>query len=384
MKKATSAFEGLASVLGEGFGDLMSEGDQFAEVDLMEILVKPQVRDPNSFEDDAHTLADLSASIRKHKVFQPILIRPIEGAARPYELVAGERRYIASQMAGKQAIPAIIRVLDDEQARDIQLAENIQRKNLTYLEEAKRIQEDLDALGSVEAVLEKHSKSRAWLSKITSLLKLPEQTKRLISEKVSADLEVIGKVKAIEKIDPKAAKDLVDELKKTRGKEDARAKAEAVKAKVKPSSPQKIANKVAKKERSEALATKSNQPQDNTSETTIFADAKTGNNSPRSIRFAPVQGLSDAYVNIFEHGSSPKVIYDLMTDLEKDAVEGFLRGHYEAGAKTNDVGRSVIQGFRNGQFASDGEGAFALVAFLQGADPETKFNALKVLGSVQE
>ena len=125
--------------------------------------------------------------------------------------------------------------MTDEEAEDAQLAENIHRKNLTQIEEAMKIQRDLDRLGSVEAVLEKHHKSRPWLSKMLSLLNLPEQAKRLVIENVSADIEVINTVKTIEKLDPVKAKALVDDLKMTRGKENARDKVAAVKEEVKPS-----------------------------------------------------------------------------------------------------------------------------------------------------
>jgi ParB family transcriptional regulator, chromosome partitioning protein len=371
MRKSNNAFAGLGDVLGAGFGDLMAEGDQFAEVDLNDISVKPQVRE--TFEDDENTLADLEASIRRHKVFQPILIRPVDGGPRPYELVAGERRYIASERAGKTNIPALIRVLTDEEARDMQLAENIQRKNLTQIEEAKRIQEDLDRLGSVDAVLEKHSKSRAWLSKILSLLTLPEQAKRLVTEQVSADIEVINKVKTIEKIDPQAAKQLVDDLKATRGKADARKKADAVKETVKPS------NKPAKG--ITATPKDLSHQESGTPVVQNFADAKTGSAKRPPPALIPAEPLSRAYGLIFENGSSPKMVLELMEPEDRANVEAWLESFYDAGMNAKNVSLAVIQGFRKGTFAADGAGAFALLAFLQGADEEVhRFNVLNVLG----
>ena len=388
VKKAPTAFANLGSVLGEGFGDLMAaEGDQFAQVSLDDILREPQVRDPANFDDEEHSLADLSASIRKHGVLEPVLLCPIEGFPQPYKLVFGERRYIGSQMAGKDKIPALIRKMTAEEVRDIQFAENIHRKNLTLIEEAKRIQQDLDSLGSIDAVLDKHNKSRAWLSKILSLLKLPQQAKRLLSEKISADMEVIGDVKTIEKLDPKAAEKLVNELKATRGKEDARKQVKAVKEAIKPPSAKKIAAKEAKGQGG-TVATAKDRTAELPGVTTIFADAKKSGKddktAPRPVAFTPAQALSTAYVNIFEHGSSPKTVYDVMPKDDKEAIEGWLHSYYDAGTKAKDAGRAVIQGFRNGQFSSDGEGAFALVAFLHGADSGAKFNLLNILGSVKE
>ncbi len=75
-------------------------------------------------------------------------------------MIAGERRVRAAQMAGLDAIPAMVRDLTDQQAEDIQAAENIQRKNLTNMELARRLQKDLEQLGSIDAVMAKRNKSR--------------------------------------------------------------------------------------------------------------------------------------------------------------------------------------------------------------------------------
>ncbi len=235
-KPVTGAFDGLADMLSAGdLGALIEgNGQDFSLITIAEIAVKPQVRE--IFEDAENSLEDLANSIREFGVFQPIIIRPIPGPI-PFELVAGERRLRASIMADKDQIPAMVRELTDEQAEAIQFAENIQRKNLTQIETAKRLQRDLDELGGdVEALMAKRQKSRAWISKWLSILDLPEQAQRVITESVSADPEVILAVKQVEKVDPEAAKELVDDLKKGRGKkgENARDKAQAAKDAVKP------------------------------------------------------------------------------------------------------------------------------------------------------
>jgi ParB family chromosome partitioning protein len=208
---------------------LESQGGEYLTVSLDMIEVKTQVRE--IFEDEENTLADLSASIIAYGVLQPILLRPM---ADGYELIAGERRYRAAKLAGLETIPAYIREMTDEEAEDTQFAENIQRKNLTQIEEAKKIQRDLDRLGSVKAVLELHQKSNAWLSQIRFLLKLPKQAKRLVTENVSADIMLINKVRVIEKYSPEKAKKLVEDLKQTRGKGSAREKVDAVSSTLKP------------------------------------------------------------------------------------------------------------------------------------------------------
>ena len=277
------------------------------------------------------------------------------------------------------------------EAEDAQMAENIHRKNLTQIEEAKKIQRDLDRLGSIEAVLEKHQKSRPWLSKILSLLHLPEQAKRLVAENVSADVEVINTVKTIEKASPEAAKELVDDLKATRGKSNAREKANAVKNKVKPSKKFKAEKKIDEG----TLATPKKYSQEEPSSVSIFAGAKIegaavedekydqSDGERRPIGFSASEVLNQVYINILEFGSSPETILEVMKADDKEAVDDWLHSFYDAGAKAKDVGRAVIQGFRNGQFSSDGEGAFALVAFLQGANSEAEFSSLNIFSSVK-
>ena len=409
-----NAFLGASDALGAGIDALFADqGAQYSLIPLDMIEVKAQIRE--SFEDEENTLDDLAASIKARGLLQPILLRP---TADGYELIAGERRYRASKLAGLEQIPAYIREMSDEEAEDAQMAENIHRKNLTQIEEAKKIQRDLDKLGSVEAVLEKHQKSRPWLSKMLALLNLPEQAKRLVTENVSADVEVINTVKTVEKADPVKAKALVDDLKKTRGKANARDKAAAVKEEVKPSKKQKEAKAektpkwleeqrkrdAERAEQGGTVATPKDRSHEEPGQADVFAGAKTetttegkdpfgddqadaaqgGGESPRPVAFSPAQVLNNAYTNIFEHGSSPKTILDVMPKDDKDAVEAWLHSFYDAGKQAKNVGRAVIQGFRNGQFSSDGDGAFALVSFLHGADSEAKFSLINVFGSVKE
>lgn len=370
MSRATlvkeNAFYGAADNLEVGIDALFSDdGPKFSLIPLDMIDVRDQIRE--EFEDDENTLEDLAASIKVRGVLQPILLRPTQNG---YELIAGERRYRASKLAGLNQIPAYIREMTDDEADDAQLAENIHRKNLTQTEEAKKIQRDLDSLGSVELVLQKHQKSRAWLSKILSLLNLPEQAKRLISENVSADIEVINTVKTVEKIDPKKAQKLVDDLKKTRGKANARDKALAVKEEVKQTKKKKTqkanhAESISKENSDEGLPI----PDEmfTTSGISLSADI-----------------LNQAYFDIFENARNPKEILDEMSEENKEIIRGCLHPFYKAGGMAKDIGRTVIQCFRSGQFSSDGCGAFALTAFLYGTDSKSKFNLLDIFGSIKK
>ena len=370
------------------FGDAGGNPNEYEiMVNLDDVAIEAQVRE--EFEDEGNDLASLGKSLRKRQL-QAIVIRPNrEGRDKPFLLVAGERRMRAARLEGLPQLRARVVEMDDQEAEDMQLAENIHRKNLTQIEEAKKIQRDLDQLGDTDAVLEKHHKSRAWLSKMLALLTLPEQAKRLVTENVSADIEVINTVKTIEKVDPEAAKELVDDLKATRGKENARDKAQAVKEKVKPSKKPKAEKPAGKASGSGEVATPKDRSQEEPGEATVFAPAKPNGGAgkatvPSGIPPLAVEAiLNKAFSNVTEFGAAPAMIADTMTESEKELADDWLLSFYDAGQQTKDVGRAVMLGFRNGQFSTEGAGAFALASFLYGADTDAKFSIVNVFGSVK-
>ncbi|WNV05838.1 ParB/RepB/Spo0J family partition protein [Candidatus Methylospira mobilis] len=371
--KSSSAYADMTGMLS-GVNSLFSQAaSEFSLIFIDQIDVKKQIRE--ELEDDDNQLAELAESIKAQGVLQPILLRPISNDR--YELVAGERRYRASIMAGLENIPATIREMTDEEAADAQLAENIHRKNLTLLEEAGKLQQDLDALGSVNALLKKINKSNAWLSKRLSLLRLPEQAKRLITEDISADPEVINSVRSIEKTDPVAAKALVNDLKETRGKEDARDKVATVKDQVKPKSERKI----------RATSTSTRTQDASASVPLIFAYAK--NTGATDIDDLPNAGdeiirvrLRAIYDDLVKSGSGsePETILASLSVDARTAVVNWLRGYHDAGGESQNLGISVLSGLKSGQFDLAGEGALALLAFLQG---KAKFDVSGILGSVR-
>jgi len=362
------------------FGDTGNPNEYEILVNLYDIEIEVQIRE--EFEDDENGLAKLGRSLRKRQL-QAIVVRPNrDGREKPYLLVAGERRHRAALLEGLPQLRARVMEMDDEEAEDMQFAENIHRKNLTQIEEAKKIQRDLDSLGNVEAVLKKHHQNRSWLSKTLSLLNLPEQAKRLVIENVSADLEVINTVKTIEKIDPVKAKELVDDLRDTRGKSNARDKAAAVKDEVKPSKKPKKEEKTPKwlEEQRERDAKLEGQGGG------VFADAKnvavtteTGTEINTSVFLL----LDIAYSAIFVRGDSPKTVLDAMSGTDRDLIDTWLRSFYDAGANAKDAGRALLQGLRGGHFGSDRHKAFALVAFMYGADSDAKYSLLNIFGSVK-
>jgi len=372
MKPTENAFSGAADVLGTGIDALFTQNDdtEFL-VNLNDIEVIEQVRE--QMEDDEQDLASLGESLAKYQI-QAILLRTMPaGHTKPYRLVAGERRYRAAVLQGLTQLRAKAREMTDEQAEDFQFTENIHRKNLTQIEEAKKIQRDFDQLGSVEAVLEKHKKSRAWLSKLLSLLNLPEQAKRLVVENVSADVEVINTVKTIEKADPQAAKTLVEDLKATRGKSNAREKAQAVKEKVKPSKKSKAA------QNDGIVATEKDRRHEEPGPVTFFADAKNDDDAD-SVSVADMLGV--IYSRILIDNENPKKALESLDNESKSTLKTWLHSFYDAGAGDNDVGRAVLHGLRSGQFSTANAGAFALTAFLQGVGKQSKFDLAKIFENV--
>ena len=302
------------------FGANSNPNEYEAFILLDDIEIEAQVRE--EFEDNENSLIDLGRDLRKRQI-QPIGVRPNRaGRQKPFLLVYGERRCRAANLEGLSGLQAKVMDLTDEEAEDVQLAENIHRKNLTQIEEAKKIQRDLDKLKSVDKVLAKHNKSRAWLSKILGLLSLPEQTTRLVSENISSDIEVISTVKTIEKQNPEKAKALVDDLKKTRGKENAREKVAVVKNEVKP-----------KKEN-----TKSKQ-------SALLSDV--------------VNKLSD----------SDMLVADVIASLNPDdllEIEVWCKSFFINGSATDNPENYIIGSLQNNLFSGKGSGCLALAAFLQG------------------
>lgn len=143
--------------------------------------IEPNKNQPRkNFDDEA--LAELSASIQKHGVIQPLLVRPLPNGS--YQLVAGERRWRASRMAGLTEVPVVIRELSDEDAAALALIENLQREDLDPIEEAEGYKYLMDnyALTQEEAA-QRVGKSRSAVANLMRLLSLPQDVLTLVSEK---------------------------------------------------------------------------------------------------------------------------------------------------------------------------------------------------------
>ena len=135
---------------------------------------------------DPATLQELADSIRQQGVMQPVVVRPL--ATEHFELIAGERRWRAAQMAGLDSIPAIIREVNDEAAIAMALIENIQRENLNPIEEAFALQRLQDEFGLTQAqVAEAVGKSRTTITNLLRLIGLSEDVRLMLEH---GDLEM--------------------------------------------------------------------------------------------------------------------------------------------------------------------------------------------------
>lgn len=178
--------KGLDEIFGsdiESFLDDIQKGSSNVKTSGQSLLTIKQIR-ANPYqprkEFDEEGLKELADSIRENGVFQPILVRK---ALNGYELVAGERRLRASKLAGKKDIPAIIVDFDDKQMMEISLLENIQRKDLTPLEEAMAYSQLIKKLNYTQDELAKRiGKSRSNVTNMLRLLNLPDEVKEYVNK----------------------------------------------------------------------------------------------------------------------------------------------------------------------------------------------------------
>ena len=132
---------------------------------------------------DEETIAELAASIRERGVLQPLMVRPLEGEKDSYEIICGERRWRASQQAGLHDVPVIVKTMTDREAMEIGLIENVQRQDLSPLEEAEGYQRLIDEFNHTQENLGKIvGKSRPHISNMLRLIKLPDPVKKMIND----------------------------------------------------------------------------------------------------------------------------------------------------------------------------------------------------------
>jgi ParB family chromosome partitioning protein len=198
---------GLSALLDEVEAASTPEGRRAAGVlDVAIELIRPNPDQPRRMF-GSEEMGELADSIRERGVLQPILVRPMPGQEKTYQIIAGERRWRAAQQAGLRAIPALVRDLADQEVMEVALIENIQRADLNALEEARgydamaqRFQRSPDAIAKVVG------KSRSHVANTLRLMRLP----KAVQEHLEAGRLTAGHARAI--LDLDEAEDFADQM----------------------------------------------------------------------------------------------------------------------------------------------------------------------------
>ena len=165
--------------------------EEIIEINLNEL--RPNPYQPRKVFDE-EALNELASSIKEHGVFQPIIVKK---SIKGYDIIAGERRFRASKMAGLEKIPAIVREFTDDQMMEIALLENLQRENLSAIEEATAYKSMIEHLNLTQDELAKRvGKSRSHVTNIIGLLRLP----KVVQDMISDNRITMGHARALSKL----------------------------------------------------------------------------------------------------------------------------------------------------------------------------------------
>ena len=180
----SAAKKGLGKGLSALFGDIEKNKDpkenQITKVSISD-LQRNKYQPRTIF--DENLLEELSMSIKENGIIQPIAVRPNKYEPRKFEIVAGERRWLAAQRAGVNEVPVVILDIDDQKSLEIAIVENVQRQDLNAIEEARGYQRLVKEFGYDHEKISKFmSKSRSHISNTLRLLNLPDDVVGLIEE----------------------------------------------------------------------------------------------------------------------------------------------------------------------------------------------------------
>lgn len=168
--------------LGRGLSALLPDTSASTNEEMLELeinLIEPNADQPRARFDKAR-LEELAQSIRVNGVVQPLLVRR---HGRHYQLVAGERRWRAAQLAGLERVPVVVRDIPDEKMLELALIENIQRQELNAIEEAQAYKRLIETLGlTQETVAQRVGRDRSFVTNYLRLLRLPQDLQQLVEE----------------------------------------------------------------------------------------------------------------------------------------------------------------------------------------------------------
>ena len=173
----------LKKGLGRGLSSLL--GDTSKKINSNKISIKDINRNklqPRKYFDKS-TLQELTNSIKERGVIQPIVVRPDKSSEGKYEIIAGERRWLASQNAGLHEVPAVILDIDDVKSLEFAIVENVQRQDLNPIEEARGYQRLVDDFNYNQEKLSQFiGKSRSYIANSLRLLSLPEEVLLMVEQ----------------------------------------------------------------------------------------------------------------------------------------------------------------------------------------------------------
>jgi len=180
-KRALGLGRGLSALLGEDRGEAATERPRSLRHLPIEVLVPNNSQPRRRFDEAA--LEELVASIRGHGILQPLVVRQIGTEPERFEIIAGERRWRAAQRASCHEVPVVVKDFSDNQVLQVALVENIQRQNLTPIEEARAFRRLIDEFGHTQEVLAGAlGKSRSHIANMLRLLTLPNIVQGMIDE----------------------------------------------------------------------------------------------------------------------------------------------------------------------------------------------------------
>ena len=173
----------LKKGLGRGLSSLL--GDTSKKIETNKVLIKDLIR--NKFQPRKHfskeSLEELTSSIKERGIIQPIIVRPSQSSQDKYEIIAGERRWLASQNAGLHEVPVVVLNVDDVKSLEFAIIENVQRQDLNPIEEARGYQKLIDDFNyNQEKVSRFIGKSRSYIANSIRLLSLPEEILLMVEQ----------------------------------------------------------------------------------------------------------------------------------------------------------------------------------------------------------
>ena len=173
----------LKKSLGRGLSSLLGDNSKKIETNKVSIndLIRNKFQPRKNFNKE--NLEELTNSIKEQGVIQPIVVRPNKTSDGKYEIIAGERRWLASQNAGLHEVPVVVLNIDDVKSLEFAIVENVQRQDLNPIEEAKGYQRLIDDFNYNQDKLSKFiGKSRSYIANSLRLLSLPEEVLKMVEQ----------------------------------------------------------------------------------------------------------------------------------------------------------------------------------------------------------